>query len=110
MVDFDAQVNAVCVATFPTAVSYKAKGRDERFDITGVFDEAWADVATTKRGGFSLPVSTTKPCLGVRGSDFPEGVEPAQGDTFRLKSNNKRYEVADTKPDGISGWVLLVCK
>jgi hypothetical protein len=107
--DFDALVNSTVVATFPTSVVYTtaASNAPATFALNGVFDEAWREVEfKTSRHSGSMSVSTTKPAFGTQVSQFPAGSSPQAGDTLVL--NDETYTVSDVRPDGISGWVLLI--
>jgi len=137
VIDFDALVNATVNATFGDIaktgrpVSYLPQGAGAAaFNLDGVFDEAWREVSfNTSRHSMSLPVSTTKPAFGCRLSDFPSNLKPRQGDTLTrytplLQENGSpltdesgnplyaetQYTIADPRPDGVSGWYLLILK
>jgi hypothetical protein len=132
-VDFDDLVNAVVVSTFGVktqtgaTATYTPKG-GTAFPLDGVYDEAWREVDISRAGrGMGFAVSTTRPAFGCRLSQFPSGVAPAQGDTLTLSADiateggspisdesgdglglETQFTVADVRPDGISGWVLLI--
>ena len=115
--DLDALVNGPVNAAFGESntgaglVTYTPAG-GAPFDLDGVFDAAWREVEmrTGGRHSMSMPISTTKPAFGCRLSDFPEGVTPQQGDTFvRASDPSRTYTVSDPRPDGVSGWVHLIC-
>lgn len=104
MIDFDATVNRTALQTFGETVVYTQNGLS--FALPCVFDEAWQTVEGV--GRHPVPVSTTKPCIGCRLSDFPVGVTPRQGDT--VTRNGKVRTVSHVQPDGLSGWQLIHLK
>lgn len=108
-VDLDAP-NRAALGAFGDAAQAGKKARytpldGPSFDLDGLFDEAWATIEIRQsRFGIS-PVSTTKPCFGVRLADFPAGVTPEQGAKI-VRANGKEYSISDAQPDGL-GWVYL---
>lgn len=102
MIDFDTLVLGPCLSAFGQITLYTAPGQS--FDLPGIFDRYHAEI-TFDAGG--VPVSTQRPMLGVRESDFPFGLLPAQGDTVLI--DGTVYLVTDTQPDG-HGHILLPLK
>lgn len=115
--NLDALVNAAVVATFGegntgTGLVDYTTTTGATFAIDGVFDKAWRhiEMKPASRHSPSMPISTTKPALGCRLSDFPTGITPQQGDSFiRASEPGRAYVVADPRDDGVSGWVYLIC-
>jgi|ERR1043166_1155932 hypothetical protein len=105
-VDFDALVNKPALDIFGKTILYKPQDGDS-FTLTVVFDEAWRtlEVKSPGRGGYSLPVSTTRPQFGCRAADFPAGKKPEQGDGCTI--DGVEHAVSDAQPDGVSGWFLV---
>ena len=85
---------------YPAAV-YAPAGRQSFTLPQAVFDNAYRDVSFAE----GMPVSTTRPALGVRLSLFPPGVAPTQGDQVTVRS--QLYDVQDVRPDG-HGHALLM--
>lgn len=84
-----------------------------RFEITGVFDEAYLELTPLARGGidtesFALgapgAISTAMPVLGVKLRQFH--VPPEQGDTLCVRRQD--YAVKEVREDGHGGAKLLL--
>ena len=106
MVDFDALVLRHTARVFGQPVLYAPAPASGAlpFAATGVFDRAYLEVSMSDMGA---PVATRGPVLGVRESDFPPGVSPAQGD--RVTVAGTVFQVTNPEPDG-HGHVLLRLK
>lgn len=86
------------IETFGDPVLYQPAG-GEPFELPlAVY---MAPLETFDIGGGEAVASTTAPTLGVNLSDFPEGVEPAVGDT--LVREGITWRVADVQFDGVGG-------
>lgn len=99
-VDWDALVHGPVAAVFGEPVLY-TPATGEPFTITGVFDEAYAEVQVIE----GVPVSSVKPVLGVRLSDFG-ATPPDSGDTLTIIRTGTVYVVSNPNPDG-HGWAKL---
>lgn len=106
-IDLDKLVNKPVTdpKIFGKPIIYTPKG-GAPFTLNVVFDEAWQTIeASGGRRGFQVPISTTKPVIGCRKADFPQGVEPCQEDSCTIDGEVR--EVSDVQPDGVSGWLFL---
>lgn len=115
MVNFDGLANDTVIATFGDMAqtgqgdTYTTPDGTTTVPFNGVFDEAWREVEfKTSRHSASFPVSTTKPAMGTQLSQFPTDTPPVAGGTVIRLFNGVSYKISDVRPDGISGWVLLI--
>ena len=99
-IDFDRLVLGPCMDTFGIDVSYQPVGASAPVHIKACFD------ATAHQISFDhddAPVSTNKPVLGVRLSDFAQlstlAPCPGQGDLVEI--DGVFYQVKDINPDGV---------
>ena len=103
--DFDALVLGPCMGIFGSPTVYQPNDGSASFPLTGVFDRFHAEITFDDSTG--APISTMRPILGVRASDFPAGMTPGQGDKVTVAGET--YLVMDKQPDG-QGHVLLILK
>jgi hypothetical protein len=98
-IDWDALVLAPLNAVFGERITYYPRSGSP-FDITGVFDTAYTNVALDGNG--DPGVISVRPVCGVRLSEFPAGFKPeaAQKDELVRVSTGVRYTVKAGKPDG----------
>lgn len=111
MIDWDVLVIGPCMTAFGEAVAYV--GTAGACTITGIFDEAYVEIAPLGRGdgfaesqGWGSPgaITTESPVLGVQLSQFPS--PPAQGDTATIRGHG--YVVKDVRLDGRGAAKLLL--
>lgn len=107
MLSFDQLALAPNIAAFgevnqghPIPVYTPAIGNP--FNLDGIFDNAYRSVDRIPE----LQINTSGPVLGVRMSDFPTGVTPAQQDRVMIRGDN--YRVRDVQPDSHGGALLLL--
>lgn len=99
-VDWDSLVHGPVTAAFGEAVLYAPFAGGDPFTITGIFDEAYAEVQELG----DQPVSSVSPVLGVQLSQFP--VPPAIKDQLTIQATGTVYVVSVVEPDG-HGWAKL---
>jgi hypothetical protein len=97
MVDWDVLVLGPLNGVYGEPVTYTPVA-GAPFDISGVFDEAYAAVDL----GAEPSVISARPVLGVRLSECPSGYDPenAQGDHFTVQRTGVTYVVKAGKTDG----------
>ena len=98
MIDWDRLVGTPTVAIFGQPVAYTSTAGGALFPITGVYDEAYTELAPLNAGEGGEPsfISTTRPVLGVQLGQFL--VPPAQGDS--LVVGGTQFWVREVRPDG----------
>ena len=100
-IDWDGGVLAPLEAVFGEPATYLPAGAGG-YDIVGVFDAAYREVALIDTG---VESNSTQPVLGVRVVLFT--AFPVQGDQVRIPSVGKLFYVRDVRSDG-HGWVKLM--
>lgn len=112
-VDWDGLVIGPTQAIFSEAIPVQYTGAAGTIPITGIFDEAYLEVAPLGRGGIDMEglgfgspgaITTEMPALGVQLSQFPAA--PAQGDTLIVRGCT--YAVKEVRLDGRGAAVLLL--
>lgn len=98
--DWDALTHAAVSDAFAEPVLYQPAGGDP-FTVSGVFDEAYAEVEVLD----GAPVSSVFPVLGVRLSQFGDS-PPEAGDRLTIIRTGTTYVVNNVNPDG-HGWAIL---
>lgn len=88
------------VRTFPTTVSYSPRSGAPR-TIKGVFDAAFIEIAILD----GAEVQSVYPRLFVTATDFPSA-PPGKGD--RATIDGTQYRVAECRPDGEAGYLLVL--
>jgi hypothetical protein len=103
--DLDALVNSVAADPdiFAVPFTYTPALGAPISGLSGIFDDAFESLKLDTDGG--VPVTTTKPSLGVQLSAFPQGIAPAQNDQVQVSGN--LYTVTDVQLDGL-GWAQLM--
>lgn len=87
-------------------VYYPADGG--QFDLTGVFDQAYAEVIITDD---NPPINSVIPVLGVNVADFPGWYpQPKKNDRLYIASVDLNYIVRDVRPDGHGHIKLMLAK
>lgn len=99
-VDWDSLVHGPVMAAFGEAALYAPAAGGAPFAITGVFDEAYAEVQELG----DQPVSSASPVLGVQLSQFP--APPDIRDQVTILASGTVYVVSVIEPDG-HGWAKL---
>lgn len=99
-VDWDNLVHGPVTEAFGEAALYAPFSGGPPFTITGIFDEAYAEVQ--ELGG--QPVSSASPVLGVQLSQFL--VPPAIKDQVTIQATGTVFVVSVVEPDG-HGWAKL---
>lgn len=96
MIDWDALVLGPLNAVFGEPVTYMPY-RGAPFAITGIFDEAYTPVTLVS----DPAVTTARPVLGVRLSEFPANFNPetAQGDRLTILRTGEIFVVKAGKTD-----------
>jgi hypothetical protein len=102
VIDWEKKVLAPCLDVFGESVTY-SPATGSPFSITGVFDNAYRDVA---QGEFGTDVISVYPVLGVNLADF--AANPVQGDQLTVASNGKTYVVREPRPDSHGGALLIL--
>lgn len=100
MIDWDDLAHAAVAEAFAEEVLYQPSS-GAPFHISGVFDEAYAEVAESE----GQPVSSVFPVLGVRLADFG-AAQPDTGDRLTIVRTGATYVVNNVNPDG-HGWATL---
>lgn len=98
--DWDALTHAAVSDAFAEPVLYQPTG-GAPLTISGVFDEAYAEVQELD----GVPVSSVFPVLGVRLSQFGD-TPPDSGDRLTIVRTGTTYVVNNVNPDG-HGWATL---
>lgn len=112
-IDFDALVNAPCIAVFgdksQTGKSWTyTPASGTAFDIDGIFDEAYARVSGGS-GNFA-PVSTTAPRFLIQKSDADaHDCTPVQGDTL-TGPDGTVWRLEEAEPDGFGALALFLTR
>ncbi|NUB12544.1 hypothetical protein GAY28_07355 [Azospirillum brasilense] len=100
MIDWDDLAHGPVAEAFAEEVLYRPSS-GAPITVSGVFDEAYAEVADVD----GQPVSSVFPALGVRLSDFGTA-EPDTGDRLTIIRTGATYAVNNVNPDG-HGWAIL---
>lgn len=99
-VDWDGLVHGPVADAFGQAALYAPFAGGAPFTITGVFDEAYAEVQELA----DQPVASASPVLGVQLSQFP--TPPVIKDQLTILASGTVYVVSVVEPDG-HGWAKL---
>jgi hypothetical protein len=99
-VNWDSLVHGPVMEAFGEAALYMPKAGGVPFAITGVFDEAYAEVQELG----DQAVSSASPVLGVQLSQFP--APPKVKDKVTVLTSGTVYVVSVVEPDG-HGWAKL---
>jgi hypothetical protein len=105
--DIDALILAPCVAAFGEMaqgfdlVTYTPQGA-AAFQLDGIFDRAYREIDPLTM----LPITSAMPVIGVRVSQFPPGIAPAQGDLLTIRGGF--YVVREVRADGHGAAKLML--
>lgn len=108
MIDFGALVLGPCIGIFgeaPNAPVLYQTASAPAFPVNGVFDQAYRPIDPLMIEGMDTShVTTTRPCLGVRLSDFL--IQPQQNDLVTIRG--AQYRVSEVHSDGVGGARLML--
>lgn len=115
MIDWQSKVVAPCVSAFGQAATIVWNGQTFPLASGGVFDEAFTETDVSD----GMPVTTTKPCLGINTGDVNLGGQPLsalQGARVTVFASlfpggapaaDTDYIVQEARADG-HGWARLI--
>jgi len=100
------RANGAAQAAFGEPVLYAPAAGGTPFEITGIFDEAFLELAVVD----GVQVQTEQPTLGIQYSQFANQAQayPVQSDQLTIKRTGETFVVREPRPDGHGGGRLML--